>query len=345
MSLYRKNVITNDWVIFAPGRAKRPVEYKAGEVNLFEALKDRLPYKKDCPFCRGNENPEDKLVMESPGPDGWQIRILENKFASVDRNLFPEKKRKGLFKEMEGFGIHDVIIDHPSHNTILALMKEEEIFLLLKTYLARYQQIQSDERIEHVVIFKNQGFSAGGSLEHSHSQIYGLPLVPFETQTRLHEVRKYYEYNDTCLMCNILESELGLKERIIAENECFLALSPFAALSPYHIWIVPKKHSPSFAVVSEPELIGLSQIMKKIFYKLFFGLSNPDFNYVFQSLACADREQDYFHWYISIIPQLKRRGGIEYAGGLFVNTVLPEKAAEDLRGVPEGQSFSFKSES
>ncbi|OHD57335.1 MAG: galactose-1-phosphate uridylyltransferase [Spirochaetes bacterium GWF1_51_8] len=341
MPVIRKNLITNDWVIFSPGRSKRPTDFHKTEKDNLDALKERPAYRDNCPFCRGNENPEDKEIFRTPSGKKWQVRVVENKFASPDRRVRPGKRHIHLHKEMDGFGIHDVLVDNPRHNTNHALMATIELEALMRAYLRRYTEIQSNDDVKHIVIFKNQGFAAGGSLEHPHSQIYGLPVMPFETQTRVNEVKKYHEFNDTCLMCDIMKEEREDKIRIVAENDCFTALSPYAALSPYHIWIVPKEHAPSFSMITTNQLPWLADMMKIVFYKFFFGLRNPDFNYVIQSLARSRREAEFFHWYVSIIPQVKRKGGIEYAGGMFVNPKMPEEAAEELRNVPDGQQFEY----
>lgn len=234
---------------------------------------------------------------------------------------------------MNGFGIHDVVIDHPAHNTTLALMSVDEIRYLLHAYLDRYRQIAANDYIKYIVIFKNWGLHADGSLEHPHSQIYGLPVIPFETRVRLGEVEKFFEFNHKCLMCSLMAEEKADGKRIVFENDHFMAWVPYAALSPYHIWIVPKCCSPSFLAIQEDEIGGLAEAMKEVFYKLFYRLRNPDYNFVFQSLTRYTSDQRAFHWYISIIPQIKTRGGIEYAGGLYVNPILPEDCARDLNEV------------
>ena len=45
------------------------------------------------------------------------------------------------------------------------------------------------------------------------------------------------------------------------------------------------------------------------------------------------RWSEYFHWYLSVIPRLTRVAGFELGSGMFINTVLPEAAAEFLRNV------------
>ncbi len=331
MSIYRKNLITNDWVIFAPNRSKRPVELNSHEDDNLELLKSRPTHKDSCPFCPGNEHEDDREILRRGTTESWQVRILENKYASVDRHAHPTRHLSRFHKEVEGFGIHDVIIDHPRHNATLALMSNADIEILYRACLERYRQLSAMDDVRHVVLFKNQGFKAGGSLEHPHSQIYGLPVIPFENRVRLAEVEKYHDFNDSCLLCSILAHERQEKARLVYENKHFTVWVPYAALSPYHIWIVPRRHSPSFRLITDDELSGLADAMRQTLARMFVALRNPDYNYVFQSLARFEREAEYFHWYISLIPQLKRRGGIEYAGGLYVNPVMPEDAAAELR--------------
>lgn len=332
MSIFRKNMITNDWVIFEPNREKKPTEFKSEETDNIKAFKERRPYKETCPFCRGNETPNDKEIFALPESRNWQVRVIENKFASLNRNVMPDfEQKERLHQQMQGFGIHDVIIDNPRHNLTIAVMPVKEVEALLSACLKRYLEIKANPLVKHVVLFKNQGSQAGGSLEHPHTQIYGLPVMPFETVVRLREVEKYYETNKSCLLCDMVEDERKLKERLIFENDHFISFIPYAAISPYHIWIAPKHHAPSFALIEAEEVASLAAILKNVLARVFWGLKNPDFNFVVQSLTHFEDESPGFHWYLSIIPHVKKKGGLSYAGGIQLNPMMPEAAAEELR--------------
>ena len=335
MSVFRKNVITNDWVIFAPNRAKRPHDFKSDEKDNVAILAERPAYRDNCPFCPGNEKTEDTEIFRIDRAGKWAVRVLENKFSSVDRRIPPHRRTEHLRNEIDGFGVHDVIIDITRHNGTIALFSREEITDLLTAYRRRYIELIADTNIKHIVVFKNQGLKAGGSLEHPHSQVYGLPVIPFEANIRLREGERYYDLNGNCLMCDILRKERQERERIVYENDRFVCLMPYADLSPYHFWIVPRTHAASFSTIDDTSIVSMADCMKTVFGKMFNHLHNPDFNYVMQSLARYEREEDHFHWYVSVIPQVKQKGGLEYAGGLFVNTVLPETAAEELRKAPD----------
>lgn len=341
MSVIRKNPITHDWVIFAPNRAHRPIELARPEEDRIALLAARPLKSEVCPFCPGREEASEEVERTPSGPD-WRVRVIANKYSSVDRAIRPERRRQGLHQEMDGFGIHDVIVDCPEHNTTWALMSPAQLALLWKTYRRRTLELQSHPDVRHVVVFKNQGFRAGGSLEHPHSQIYGLPVVPFETQVRLREMERWHDINDGCLLCALLAEERAEGSRIIAERPGFVALTPYADLSPYHFWIIPTRHRPSLGLASDGELEELADLCQEVFWRLFQALGNPDFNLVVQSLTRYEREEPYFHWYVSVIPQVKTKGGLEYAGGLYVNPVLPETAAAELRaaGPPSAEADS-----
>lgn len=333
MSIYRKNLITNDWVIFAPKRGQRPRDFLSHFGNNIEILNQRPEYKPKCPFCKGNEKTDEKEIFRISHQNQWQVRVLENKYASVSRKELIITRFSNFQKEISGFGIHDVIIDSPKHNTTIALMNQQEVRMLVNAYLKRYKQIQKHPHVEHIVIFKNQGIKAGGSLEHPHSQIYGLPVIPFETKVRLREMDQYYDFNNSCLLCDIIANEIKEKKRIIYQNDYFISWVPYASLSPYHIWIVPRVHTTSFGLIDNKQLPAFADILKKVLYKLYIGLVNPDYNFIIQSLSKYDKENRYFHWYLSIIPQIKTKGGLEYSGGVFINPILPEQAALALKKV------------
>jgi len=333
MSEFRKNLITNDWVMFAPSRASRPIELKGAEkVNQIHEMINRSDKKNDCPFCDNSEEAKKNYIITFGDKNNSEIvRVLANKYASLDRNIEPIKSFHHMHNHMQGFGIHDVIIDNPLHNKTIALLPKNELEILINAFKERYLQIQNMHHIRHVVVFKNQGYKAGGSLEHPHSQIYGLPVIPFQLRVRLNEMKKYYETHCNCMMCDMIKAEQKDKIRILHENDSFISFIPYAALSPYHVWIVPKQHQASFTKISDEQVEDFANIMKETFSMAFFALENIDFNFIIQSLTEYKEGEEFFHWYMSIIYHQKRRGGIEFAGGLFVNPLMPEDAAKHLQ--------------
>ena len=113
----------------------------------------------------------------------------------------------------------------------------------------------------------------------------------------------------------------------------FVALEPFASSTPFATYLYPRRHMASFGDIRPEEIDDLAYVLRTVLAKLYHGLENPDFNYAIRSAPHENAGVIYYHWYLSIIPRLTRVAGFELGSGMFINTVLPEKAAEFLRGV------------
>jgi len=329
MSELRFNQISQEWVIIATDRAKRPQDFiKPAEERIV------LPqYKPDCPFCPGNEAKTPRESFRLGDEKAWRVRVAANKFPA----LSPQEKQKrsldGMFWSLSGYGVHEVIIEHPKHNMLIPLMSVNEVRDIIQTYKDRSQAIQQVPGIESIVIFKNHGAKAGTSLEHPHSQIIATPIIPPQLRKRITQAMQYFDQTGKCVFCQTLAEELRAGSRIVFESEHFVSFSPYAALSPFHLWIFPRRHDASFAGIAENEAGDLAGNLKDTLSRLYYGLDNPDLNVTIHSTPIHENSPDYFHWYISIIPRISNVAGFELGSGMFINTALPEQSAEFLRAV------------
>ncbi len=326
----RQNIITRDWVIIATERAKRPEEF----VKRDEAKKELPEHRDDCPFCPGNEDKTPPETYRIEKDKQWQIRVFPNKFSALSSEGIVERKGAEMKRVVSGVGIHEVIVETPKHNLSPALLGKEQIKNILRTYKERYNIIYHDKRIKLVTIFKNHGENAGTSLEHPHSQIIGTPVTPKDIRYRVEEAMRHYDDTGECIFCRVLQDELNSGERIVLENKRFVAFIPYASLSPFHIWIVPKNHSSCFGLIPLEEIDDMAEILKGILCKLYYLLNNPDYNYVIRSYSQIGPSLEYSHWYLSIIPRVTKLAGFELGSGMYINTALPEQSAKFLRDTP-----------
>lgn len=329
MSELRLNRITGDWVIIAKERAKRPDEF-----SHEQAVKEQLPhFVAHCPFCPGNEEktPAECFRLEEKGV--WLIRSVPNKYSVLAPQGNIIRQGHGVQKFMDGFGLHEVIIETPKHDKSIALLPEEQVVRIMLTYQDRFHHFYRSSGIEYVTLFKNHGKEAGTSLEHPHSQIVGLPVMPGQVRDRVQDALQSYDEFGECLYCWTLQEELEDSQRIVQENESFVAFIPYAALSPFHLWIFPKKHNASFGHLTDSELLDLAVILQDVLWKLHQGLQAPDFNFVIRSLSPEEGSVKYFHWYLAIVPRLTKMAGFELGTGMYINSALPEESAAYLRGL------------
>lgn len=325
----RLNIITRDWVVIATERAKRPDQF-------VRAKREGPPlpsFDASCPFCPGNEHLTLKETLRLGDPDKWNVRVIPNKFPALSTEGARTRGGHGIFRSMSGVGYHEVIVEHPRHDLTTALMDVPDIVEVLKAYRERYKEIRKDPRIEAIIIFKNHGETAGTSLVHPHSQLAATPVVPFQFRARLAEATRYFDEHGECIFCRLLRDELAERSRIVHQSGHFVAFIPYAALSPFHTWIFPRRHASSFDGITDDELTDFARITKSILSRLYHGLNDPDYNYSIRSVPTDFTDTDYFHWYLTIIPRVTRTAGFEYGSGMFINTSLPEESAEFLRRV------------
>lgn len=325
----RLNVVTREWVIISTERAKRPSDFRNNREKRH--LPHHLP---TCPFCPGNEHKTPMERYRIADGDNWKVRVVANKFPAL--SPVGEKIRRedgGLKKTVTGVGVHEVIIESPAHDLTTGLLPQPQLEEVLRTYQARFIEAHKDSRIEHAIIYKNHGESAGTSLEHSHSQLIATPIVPVQFRDRVNAALHFFDDTGECMICAVSKKDREDGTRVILDTEHFVTLIPYAALSPFHTWLFPKRHSASFASIREDELEDLARHLKNILSRFYYGLEDPDYNYVIRSSRPQDAGNEYCHWYLSIVPRLTMAAGFEMGSGMFINSSLPEKNAEFLRSV------------
>jgi UDPglucose--hexose-1-phosphate uridylyltransferase len=326
----RQNFLTKEWVIIATERAKRPEELASRRV-----VEPAPPYVEKCPFCPGNEVLTPGEVLRSPGNGTpWQVRVIPNKFAALHERLAPERDLRHLRRKIEGFGYHEVIIDTPDHSRCMALSSDEEVATVLGVYRERYNAISLDPRVNHITIFKNHGVDAGASQVHPHSQLIATPVIPSQVRHRLHEALRHYDDVGGCMFCHLAAEEIAAQTLVVAQSEHFVAVELFASPSPFTTHIYPLRHMASFGDITDAEIGDLAGVLRTLLAKIYVGLQNPDLNLTIRSGPAEYSRAKHFHWYVSVIPRLTRVAGFELGCGMFINTVLPEEAAEFLRGIP-----------
>lgn len=329
MTELRQNAITREWVIIAADRSRRPDDFSHKVVHL----EPRPSYRQDCPFCMGNEDMTGPEVYRLCNDLGWRVRAVLNKYPALSPEGDRIRSNHNLFRSVSGVGFHEVLIEHPRHDLTIALLPVEDIANIFRVYRQRYSTLRLEPHIASILIFKNHGASAGTSLEHPHSQLAALPIVPYEMRLRTQEAIRYFDDTGECLVCRTLADELAAGDRIIFESESFVSFIPYAALSPFHTWIFPRQHYSSFDDITDAEILDLSRVLKTTLAKLYYGLGDPAYNYVIRSSPTAEQRTEHFHWYLSIIPRVSLTAGFELGSGMYINTSSPEESAQILRAV------------
>lgn len=234
---------------------------------------------------------------------------------------------------MDGIGNHEVLIESPKHNLTIATMDKSRVMTVLNAYQQRLCSLMEIGYVESVVLFRNHGTKAGASLIHPHSQIIALPIIPRDVISRMNESIRYHEEHRECLFCRVMKTELEDGKRVIINGRHFVLFVPYAAYSPFSMWIFPKRHCSSFCDTSPEELDELADILRSALRRLYYGLNDPDYNYIIRSSPKGYHNSAFFHWYITIVPRMTRTAGFELGSGMYINPSIPEENAEYLRNV------------
>lgn len=290
-----------------------------------------------CPFCYGNESmtppeihavrPQDSSVN---GP-GWQLRVVSNKFPALRIEGELGRRGIGVFDLCNGVGAHEVIIETPDHNRQMADLKQEELVDIIRAFKMRSLDLRGDKRLKYTLIFKNYGLSAGASLEHTHSQLIALPIIPKRVQEELRGAQRYFEFRDRCAYCDMVRQELQDEERMVCENRSFVAFCPFMSSFPFELWILPKDHHGDFAQIQPEQIADFSRILKEVLLRLRVVLQDPSYNFIIHTAPIEIHQREEYHWHLEFIPKLTRTAGFEWGTGFYINPTPPELAAKLLR--------------
>jgi len=204
--------------------------------------------------------------------------------------------------------------------------------LVFRAYKDRIIDLARDMRFKYIIVFKNFGRAAGASLEHSHSQLIALPIVPQIIQEELDGCIRYFDYKERCVFCDIIRQERSQNTRLVDENDDFVTICPFAPRSPFEMWVMPKRHQSRFISMDDSQLYQLARLFSSTMKKLENILPNVPYNFMLHTAPLRDSHLEHYHWHIEIMPKVNTVAGFEWGTGFHINTVPPEEAASILRG-------------
>ena len=325
----RKDPVLGRWIIISKERSKRPTDFVIEEPKTTGGF---------CPLCPGNEKttPSEVLVFgREPGlpanSSRWRIRVVPNKFPALVIEGDLEKQGEGLYDRMNGIGAHEVIIESPNHEDRFTHLHPEQMRLVFQAFRSRILDLALDKRFRYVMVFKNYGRSAGASLEHPHSQLVALPILPRMVTSELEGTLSYFKYKDRCIYCDIIRQEMQQDIRLVCHNEHFVTLTPFAPRSPFEMWILPKKHNSSYTDQSEESLISLVEIFSESLQRLDACIPNVPYNFVLHTQPLRSEPLEHYHWHFEIVPKLTSIAGFEWGSGFYINPMPPEDTCRYLR--------------
>ena len=326
MSELRRDPFTGRWVMIAPERwpgfaRSNPVGAIGGDM---------------CPFCEGQEDIAGRELLAwrpsggANGP-GWQLRVVPNREPVLRVESVLGEAADPLLKSLGGLGAHEVVIESPDHRATFATMSADAVTRVLWAWRERIRDLRRDSRLKSFVIVKNVGAAAGATLDHPHSQLLALPLVPHHLQHEMDIAGAYCDKTTACLFCDVLNQEIARTSRIVAADDEVVVVTPFASRVPFETWVLPRNHQASFDEASEATLASIGARLHDAMRRLHVALVSPAHTVLLHTAPVGEGGQ-FYHWHIEILPRLTAVSGLA-VGGMWINPMAPEKAAEALRGL------------
>ena len=310
------------WVIIAPERAERPSAFLRPVPEHDTGV---------CPFCPGNESLTPPEVLSRRSNGTWSLRVVPNRYPALRTEIQLSRSGVGMFDSMAGVGAHEVVIETSDHRSTLADQPVEQIASVLRAWQERMVDLSRDVRLKSLIAFKNHGGPAGATLFHAHSQLIALPFVPETLHAEVRAAARHFEEKERCIWCDIVAQETREKERIVLESDDAVVLSPWAARSPFELWILPREHRSSFESATEQELRAVADSLRTVLRKIDVALEKPAFNLFLHTMPLREPHNDFYHWHLELKPVLTQQAGFEWATGCFINPTAPEEAASFLR--------------
>jgi UDPglucose--hexose-1-phosphate uridylyltransferase len=261
------------------------------------------------------------------GP-GWEVRVIPNLYPALKPSLPGKGWKRGNRTGRPAKGYHEVIINSPRHDLTMARMRPPQALKLFQAYRSRYSELASYPEVLQVIIIENHGSEAGASIDHPHSQVFALPLVPETMRAELRNTRS--RWPERCLLC---EGVLDARQdsRVIAENASWAAFTVYASRFPVEIRMVPASHKPSLSMASDDELQGMAELLPSVLAGLARTLDDPPYNLFIHCAPCDGKDYQHYHWHLEIIARGEKGAGFELASGMHINTREPGELAVKLR--------------
>lgn len=324
MAELRKDPITGECVIVAPDRAARPFDR---EENGAGAPPDV------CPFCKDNEAETPGAVLTIPSPDSrddWAVRVIPNRYPAVGPPAVVTATSE-VFEKTPAVGYHEVIVESPSHEQAMRHLPADQIVRVLRAWRDRLAVVSADKHIVHTMIFKNEGVTAGASLEHVHSQLLATSFVPPRIEAELAAGQIHFEETGINAWAQRLDRELADGSRIVATTAQYVLHCPFASRFSGQMCLCPRASVSGFESTSDAELKPLAELLKNALQSLHDVFPDAPFNLELHTAPPRDVRSSTYHWHLAITPRLTGIAGFEVSSGTWINVTAPEDSAARYR--------------
>ena len=329
---HRFNPLTREWVLVSPHRTQRPW---AGKVESSPG--DKPPkYDPKCYLCPDNER-----AGGVRNPNYQSTFVFDNDFPALMPDTPKGELKEGLLYARSERGLCRVVCFSPRHDLTIGDMETADIARVIDVWTEQFRELGTLDWVKHVQIFENRGLMMGASNPHPHGQIWANAMLPNEPSRELESFRHHGKIHaGKCLLCEYLEQEIKARQRIVYENEGFVAVVPFWAVWPFEILVISRPHVGALTDFRDQERTALADMLKQVAttYDNLFQVTFP-YSMGFHQRPTDGEAHAEWHWHAHYYPPLLRSATVRkfMVGYEMLCTpqrdITPELAAARLREV------------
>ncbi|MFD2165046.1 UDP-glucose--hexose-1-phosphate uridylyltransferase [Thalassotalea euphylliae] len=280
----RKNPLTGDWVLVSPHRNNRPW---LGATESESRV--QLPtYDETCPLCPGNSRAND-----TTNPDYQDTFVFVNDFGALTEAADAAPESDELFNVEVADGECRVVCFSPDHSKTMPELTEAEIVRVIETWRDNFNELS--ERFSNIHIFENKGEIMGCSQPHPHGQIWAHNHMSSEVAKTDDQQRKYLDKHGSPLLADYIERELKQDQRVIVDNEHWIAVVPFWAAWPFETLVIAKDNVQTFGQVTDEQSQTLAALLKELTTR-YDNVFNCSFPYSMGWHSAPGDNADNSHW-------------------------------------------------
>lgn len=321
----RQDILTGDWVSVAAARQNRAF----------------LPPAELDPLApQTSANP-------SEIPSAYDVAVFENRSPSFGPALLDDAANPphglddlahlGLGRTRTSVGRCEVVCFSPEHTGSFGTQSVTRARTVIEAWADRTAELSQLPGIQQVFPFENRGEAIGVTLHHPHGQIYAYPYVTPRTLRLLDAIDR----TAPDLFDRILAFEQN-GPRVVLRGEHFTAFVPFAARWPIELHVLPHRHVPDFAGLTDAERDELAPFYLRLLRGIdaLYDTPTPYIAAWHQAPVHVGRDTVRLTLQLTsprrAADKLKYLAGSEAAMGAWIGDVLPETAATRLREAVEG---------
>jgi UDPglucose--hexose-1-phosphate uridylyltransferase len=326
----RRNLLTGEWILVSPHRAKRPWQGEQAEPATGSVPR----HDPGCYLCPGNAR-----TSGVANPDYAATFVFPNDFPALLGESAVDADADGLFETAPSRGEARVICYTPDHSQTLARMDDTRRRAVVDCWADLSREL--GQQWAHVQLFENKGAMMGASSPHPHGQVWASDFVPQLVTREDARQREHCARKGTALLAEVIAAEEASGTRIVEAGEHWVAVVPHWAAWPFETLVIARGDVARMEDLGDAARADLAAILGRMLRR-YDGLFGVDFPYSMGWHGAPHAlGADCAHWrlHAHFYPPLLRSATVrKHMVGfeLLAETqrdLTPEQAAEWLRAV------------